>query len=166
MRVWGSIRFRLMAAATVWIVVALAAGYVAFSSIFRSQVNGEFDDELHVHVQEVERLTRFNRQGAAVQRLPFSDPRYEDPGSGFYWEVSQDGQVLFASGSLQGRPMGSLPQDRMHPLTPVVDRVDGPTGPMLVIAKYAPESKGVTGSRWERTSATSKPPSMSLTARW
>lgn len=142
MRIWGSLRFRLMAAAAVWIVVALTAGYLAFSSIFRSQVNSEFDDELHIHVQEVERITRFNRQGAAVQRLPFSDPRYENPGSGFYWEVSQGSRVLFASGSLQGKPIGSLPQDGMHPLTPVVDRVDGPTGPMLVIAKFGPESEG------------------------
>ena len=142
MRVWGSLRFRLMAAAAIWVVVALTAGYFAFSSIFRSQVNAEFDDELHIHVQEVERITRFNRQGAAVQRLPFSDPRYEDPGSGFYWEVSEGDRVLFSSGSLRGQPIGPLPQDSMHPRTPVVDRVEGPTGPMLVIAKFGPETEG------------------------
>ena len=142
MRVWASLRFRLMAAAAVWIVLALTAGYFAFSSIFRAQVNGEFNDELHVHVQEVERITRFNRQGAAVERLPFSDPRYEDPGSGFYWEVASDDGVRFSSGSLQGRAIGPLPQDTQHSPTPIVDRVDGPTGPMLVIAKFGPESEG------------------------
>jgi signal transduction histidine kinase len=142
MRVWESLRFRLIAAAAIWIVLALAAGYFAFSAIFRAQVNGEFDDELHVHVQEVERITRFNRQGAAVERLPFSDPRYEDPGSGFYWEVASDEGVRFSSGSLQGQPIGPLPQDASHSLTPIVDRVDGPTGPMLVIAKFGPESEG------------------------
>ena len=142
MRVWASLRFRLMAAAAVWIVLALTAGYFAFSSIFRAQVNGEFNDELHVHVQEVERITRFNRQGAAVERLPFSDPRYEDPGSGFYWEVASDDGVRFSSGSLQGRAIGPLPQDTQHSTAPIVDRVDGPTGPMLVIAKFGPESEG------------------------
>ncbi len=142
MRVWESLRFRLIAAAAIWVVVALTAGYFAFSSIFRSQVNQEFNDELHVHVQEVERITRFNRQGAAVERLPFSDPRYEDPDSGFYWEVSTADQVLFSSGSLRGRAMGPLPQDEAHLPTPVVDEVDGPTGPMLVIAKFGPGSEG------------------------
>jgi hypothetical protein len=142
MRVWESLRFRLIAAAAIWVVVALTAGYFAFSSIFRVQVNQEFDDELHVHIQEVERITRFNRQGAAVERLPFSDPRYEDPDSGFYWEVSTADQVLFSSGSLRGRAMGPLPQDEAQLPTPVVDEVDGPTGPMLVIAKFGPGSEG------------------------
>lgn len=142
MRVWESLRFRLIAAAAIWVVVALTAGYVAFSSIFRSQVNQEFNDELHVHVQEVERITRFNRQGAAVERLPFSDPRYEDPDSGFYWEVSTAGQVLFSSGSLRGRAIGPLPQDKAQLPMPVVDEVDGPTGPMLVVAKFGPGSEG------------------------
>ena len=132
MRVWGSLRFRLMAAAAVWIVVALTAGYLAFSSIFRSQVNSEFDDELHIHVQEVERITRFNRQGAAVQRLPFSDPRYEDPGSGFYWEVSDGDRVLFASGSLQGKPIGRLPQDEGELLAWALD---------LPLDKVSPDSR-------------------------
>ena len=142
MSVWGSLRFRLMAAAAIWVVVALTAGYLAFSSIFSSQVKREFDDELHVHVQEVERITRFNRQGAVVEQLPFSDPRYEDPDSGFYWEVSTADHVLFSSGSLQGRALGPLPQDRAQSPTPIVDEVDGPTGPMLVIAKFGPESEG------------------------
>jgi signal transduction histidine kinase len=142
MRILQSLRFRLMAAAAIWIVLALTAGYFAFSSIFRSQVNGEFHDELHIHVQEVERITRFNRQGAAIERLPFSDPRYEAPGSGFYWEVASDDRVLFSSGSLQGRAIGSLPQDRAHSMTPVISHVEGPSGPMLVIAKFGPESEG------------------------
>lgn len=142
MRVWDSLRFRLMAASAVWIVVALAAGYFAFSAIFRAQVEQEFDDELHVHVQEVERITRFNRQGAAVERLPFSDPRYEDALSGFYWEVSAGEQVLFSSGSLQGRALGALPQDRARSSEPIVESVAGPTGPMLVIAKFGDASEG------------------------
>jgi signal transduction histidine kinase len=142
MGVWGSLRFRLMAAAVIWIIVALTAGYFALSSIFATQVKGEFDDELHIHVQEVERITRFNRRGAAVERLPFSDPRYEEPFSGFYWEVSADDKVLFASGSLQGKAIGPLPQDAAHPQTPTLYDIDGPSGPMLVIAKFGPDAEG------------------------
>lgn len=137
-----SLRFRLMAAAAIWIVVALASGYLAFSTIFRAQVEAGFDDELEIHVQEIERITRFNRQGAAVERLPFSDPRYEDAGSGFYWEVSAADRVLFSSKSLQGEPLGRLPQDKLHSAERIIARTEGPTGPMAIVVKYGPESEG------------------------
>lgn len=142
MRVFESLRFRLMAAAAVWMLVALAAGYFAFSSIFQAQVKAGFDEELQVHVQEIERLTRFNRQGAAKERLPFSDPRYEDAWSGFYWEVASGDQPLFASRSLQGTSLGALPQDAAQSRLAVLDHAAGPTGPMLVIVKYGPEAEG------------------------
>jgi len=87
MRAFESLRVRLFVAAIAWLVASLTAGYFAFSYIFRTQVEAQFDEELEVHAEEIERITRFNRQGAAVQRLPFSDPRYEDLDSGFYWEV-------------------------------------------------------------------------------
>jgi len=142
MRVFESLRFRLIAAAAVWLIVALIAAFLALSYIFRTQVEAGFEEELQIHAEEVERITRFNRQGAAVQRLPFSDPRYEAPFSGFYWEVDGPGGVQFASGSLQGHSLGSLPQDADPMAKPHIVRVNGPTGPMIINARYGPESEG------------------------
>jgi len=142
MRVFESLRFRLIAAAAVWLIVALIAAFLALSYIFRTQVEAGFEEELQIHAEEVERITRFNRQGAAVQRLPFSDPRYEAPFSGFYWEVDGPGGVQFASGSLQGHSLGSLPQDADPTAKPNIVRVNGPTGPMIINARYGPESEG------------------------
>ena len=142
MRVFESLRFRLIAAAAVWLIVALIAAFLALSYIFRTQVEAGFEEELQIHAEEVERITRFNRQGAAVQRLPFSDPRYEAPFSGFYWEVDGPGGVQFASGSLQGHSLGSLPQDADPTAKPHIVRVNGPTGPMIINARYGPESEG------------------------
>ncbi len=142
MRVLNSLRVRLIVAAIVWLGVSLTAGYFALSYIFRSQVEAQFDEELQVHAQEIERITRFNRQGAAVQKLPFSDPRYEDLNSGFYWEVQGPQGVMFASGSLGGRSLGRLPQDVMWGSAPRIETVEGPTGPMIVIARYGPSEEG------------------------
>ena len=142
MRAFESLRFRLIAAAAVWLIVALIAAFVALSYIFRTQVEAGFEDELQIHAEEVERITRFNRQGAAVQRLPFSDPRYEAPYSGFYWEVDGPQGVKFSSGSLQGRAIGPLPQDVDPTAKPHIERVNGPTGPMIINARYGPESEG------------------------
>ncbi len=142
MRAFESLRFRLAAAAAVWLVIALTLGYFAFSFIFRTQVEAQFDEELEVHVAEIERIARFNRQGAAVERLPFSDPRYEERDSGFYWEVADGDSVLFASGSLDGRRIGPLPQDKSVRGKPSIEEVEGPTGPMIIIAAYGPEEEG------------------------
>jgi len=142
MRAFESLRVRLIAAAIAWLVASLAAGYFAFSYIFSTQVEAQFDEELEVHAEEIERITRFNRQGAAVERLPFSDPRYEDLDSGFYWEVEGPQRVMFASGSLGGRQLGMLPQDAMQDGNPRIETVEGPTGPMIVIARYGPAEEG------------------------
>lgn len=142
MRVLESLRFRLIAAAAIWLIVALIAAFLALSYIFRTQVEAGFEDELQIHAEEVERITRFNRQGAALQRLPFSDPRYEAPFSGFYWEVQGPEGVRYASGSLQGRAIGALPQDTEPGAKPHIERVEGPTGPMIVNARYGPEEEG------------------------
>ncbi len=142
MRVFESLRFRLIAAAAVWLIVALIAAYLALSYIFRTQVEAGFEEELQIHAEEVERITRFNRQGAAVQRLPFSDPRYEAPFSGFYWEVDAPEGVRFSSGSLQGRVIGPLPQDADPKAKPHIVRVNGPTGPMIINARYGPAKEG------------------------
>lgn len=142
MRAFESLRVRLFVAAIAWLVASLTAGYFAFSYIFRTQVEAQFDEELEVHAEEIERITRFNRQGAAVQRLPFSDPRYEDLDSGFYWEVEGPERVMFASGSLGGRRFGVLPQDAAPGGKPRIETIEGPTGPMIVIARYGPAAEG------------------------
>jgi signal transduction histidine kinase len=142
MRAFESLRFRLIAAAAVWLVVALVAAFLALSYIFRTQVEAGFEDELQIHAEEVERITRFNRQGAALQHLPFSDPRYEEPLSGFYWEVRGPEGVRFASGSLQDRVIGPLPQDADPLAKPHIERVNGPSGPMIINARYGPQSEG------------------------
>jgi signal transduction histidine kinase len=142
MAVLQSLRFRLIAVASVWMVVALSVGFLALSHVFRTQVEAEFDDELIVHSEELERITRFNRERAASDSLPFSDPRYDDPRSGFYWEVQGADGVLFASSSLQGRRIGPLPQDADPSRQPWIATATGPSGPMIAIARFGPESEG------------------------
>lgn len=142
MSILGSLRFRLMLAATIWVMVVLAAGFVAFSYICRTQVETQAVEELEDHVAELERIARFSKDSENI--LPFSDPRYEAAMSGFYWQVGEAGAVRHASASLAGREIGALPQDANKSGAAEQREVDGPSGPMLAITKFAPASEGST----------------------
>ena len=126
-----SLRFRLLSATAVWVALGFIAAFFALSAIFRDHVTEQFFEELHVHVDELERLTTSNENGEVVLQSVFSDPRYEIPGSGFYWEVRNDEQAVLKSASLGEGSMGHVDHPR-----PLVERPrlfsQGPTGKLLL----------------------------------
>ncbi|MEZ5938249.1 MAG: sensor histidine kinase [Hyphomonadaceae bacterium] len=132
-----SLRFRLIAAAAVWVVVGFVAAFFALSAIFRDHVTQQFFEELFVHVDELERLTVEDPNGNVRLRSVFSDPRYEIPASGYYWEVRDNDQVRLRSASLQSETIGKIEEigeiEHPHPLPRHMRlRTDGPTGRLLL----------------------------------
>ena len=126
-----SLRFRLLAAAAVWVMIGFVAAFFALSAIFRDHVTEQFFDELYVHVDELERLTTESEHGEVQLRSVFSDPRYEIPASGFYWEVRDNEATVLKSVSLGALNMGQVEHPR-----PLIERPrlisQGPTGPLLL----------------------------------
>lgn len=125
-----SLRTRLIAAATVWIIAGVFVGGLLLSAIFKEHVTAQFYDELYVHLDELQRLAEIKPNGAFLQRN-LSDPRYDVPLSGYYWEIQSGATVLARSKSLEG-PVLATPEDGPADVGVHTHTVAGPTGTLLV----------------------------------
>lgn len=128
-----SLKNRLIAAATAWIAFGVILAWLILSNVFQTHVKKQFYDELFVHLEELQRLTRIEN-GQAVLRSPLSDPRYDVENSGFYWEIQQADQVLARSASLKAAPLRT-PRDGRSDIGVHTHVIPGPTGTLLVAEK-------------------------------
>ncbi|MCB1503807.1 MAG: HAMP domain-containing histidine kinase [Hyphomicrobiaceae bacterium] len=130
-----NLKARLIGAATVWTIIGVIAAGVLLSGIFRHHVTAQFYDELHIHLDELQRLAHVNQSGANLDRQ-LSDPRYDVARSGYYWEIQREGKVLARSDSLQG-PILKTPVDTEKDIDVHRHEIQGPTGSLLVIERSA-----------------------------
>lgn len=124
----GSLRLRFIMAVLVW--VALGVGGIWFTSnrVFERHIEDMYHEELEVHVRELARLTALDAQGRPYLTRPLSDPRYEEPLSGFYWQVTVPEQQPLRS---QSMTRGILDEHIAHS-PDIAHTVDGgPTGPAI-----------------------------------
>jgi signal transduction histidine kinase len=141
-----NLRGRLIGAAAVWIVVGMVAAGVLLSGIFRQHVTAQFYDELHVHLDELQRLAQVDKAGVHLQRQ-LSDPRYDVARSGYYWEIQQQGRALARSASLQG-PLLKTPADESKDVGAHRHEIDGPTGRLLIVERAHWTSPSATPVRF------------------
>ena len=97
---WNSLHARLLIGAALWIAIALAASDVAISALFRQHVTSQFVHELTDHLSELQAIAHVGPCGSISMARPLSDPRFEVPGSGFYWQISRAEGPCFKSPSL------------------------------------------------------------------
>jgi signal transduction histidine kinase len=125
---FNSIRFRFFGALVVWLVLAIGTVWLVTTHLFEKNTEESFREELGVHIQELERLTEYHADGTPYLQRPLSDPRYEVPLSGFYWQVTVPGGTTIRSPSLI---RGGF-DDRIAARAKVQQVVErGPTGPAL-----------------------------------
>jgi signal transduction histidine kinase len=127
-----SLRKRLVMAATVWIAVGVVLLGVSIAAAFRKHVTRQFYDELASHLDELQRLAEISADGQVRLRGPLSDPNYDVPQSGYYWEIQRNGTILARSPSLQG-PELRAPPDRPQDLGSHTHLINGPTGPLRIM---------------------------------
>lgn len=94
-----SVSFRLILLSTVWIVTALAVGGWVLSQYFRTHVERSFDASLMRHIEEVLSYAESVEGQISLTQRP-TDPSYQRPLSGWYWEIIADGGVVERSRSL------------------------------------------------------------------
>lgn len=124
----GSLRLRFLLAISLWVVLGIAAIWFSAIGIFSRHVEQSYHEELEVHVRELARLTIITEDGAIRLTRPLSDPRYEVPLSGFYWQVTADGHPTLKSESMT---RGMLDQTIAHS-PEIMHRLEsGPTGPAI-----------------------------------
>lgn len=103
MRRWGhtvSLRFRLLAATVVALSAALVLAGLLLAGLFRDHVMRQFEAALTTQLDQITARLALDAEGQPQidgQRL--SDPRWDKPYSGLYWQVdrvSPDGQTRHA----------------------------------------------------------------------
>jgi signal transduction histidine kinase len=96
----NSLAFRLVASAAVWCALWLSAGGYALSALFGTTVGRNFDARLGVLLEGLVAGSELNEDGELELRLQLGEPRFEQPLSGWYWQIEDRDRVLRRSPSL------------------------------------------------------------------
>jgi signal transduction histidine kinase len=126
-----SLKARLITVAAIWVVAGVAVAGVLLSSQFKGFLIEQFYHELHEHLDELEGVLAVNGSGRVEVQRALSDPRYQIPLSGFYWEVQAGDRAVARSNSLEG-PMLKVPDDGGADALVHEHSISGPTGELLI----------------------------------
>jgi len=96
----NSLAFRLVASAAVWCALLLSAGGYGLSALFADTVQRTFDARLLVLLEGLVAGSDLDANGELELRLQLGEPRFEQPFSGWYWQISAEGRPLARSTSL------------------------------------------------------------------
>ena len=95
-----SLAFRLVVGATLWTTAAVVVGGVLLSAVFRSYVERSSDAQLSVLLDALVASSSVDKDGELHINQGPSEPRFEQPYSGWYWEVMDEQGPLLRSRSL------------------------------------------------------------------
>jgi signal transduction histidine kinase len=97
-----SLAFRLIAAASLWAIVALLAAGFIITSLYRQSVERAFDERLNVYLKTLIGTLAAQNPQSLTDPGNLGDQRFELPYSGWYWQVRKvnGGAVVLASRSL------------------------------------------------------------------
>ena len=96
----SSLRLRLLLVAAISIAVTLGLAGVSLSLIFERHVERRVADELRVRWNELAAALTFDDDGLPQMSQALSDPRYQRPYSGAYWQVADSTGAVLRSRSL------------------------------------------------------------------
>lgn len=105
----GSLRLRLLVAAAISILVALALSAFGLTLLFERHVERRVVAELDTHLDRIIAGLDRDPDGALTVSVPLADPRFAQPLSGLYWQV-QAGDAVLRSRSLWDLEL-TLPDD-------------------------------------------------------
>ncbi len=124
----GSLRLRFMLVIMLWASLGIGGIWWSATNVFRIHVENSFHEELEVHVRELGRLANIDPNGQVTLSRPLSDPRFEVPLSGYYWQITIADQSPLRSSSMT---RGELDDRIAH--SPAIHHTTetGPTGPAI-----------------------------------
>lgn len=135
----GSLRLRFLLAVMLWVALGVGGIWFTATRVFERHIEAMYHEELEVHVRELARLTEIDGEGRPRLARPLSDPRYEVPLSGFYWEVTVPGQPALRS---QSMTRGELDRSVAHAADVVHSLEGGPTGPAITYGLFERGPRG------------------------
>ncbi len=122
-----SLAFRLVAGAAIWSLLILAGGGFLLASAFRDSVERGFDARMDVLLGGLIADAEIVGDGEIELRQRFSQPRFDRPFSGLYWQISEAGapaEPLLRSESLWDQSLAVPPREDETGLRRA--RIDGP----------------------------------------
>jgi signal transduction histidine kinase len=102
----GSLRFRLLATTLVWIAASIVVAGWGLGSLFRQHVEAQFHADLVTHLDQLTAHLVLDGQGHPALSVPLSDPRFNRPFGGLYWQIDRNaGPEASATGVLRSRSL-------------------------------------------------------------
>lgn len=96
-----SLRARLLVGVILTTVTGVAVAGFSISALFRAHVTELVNAELIGHLDELEGLLTRTTDGHVVLTQRLSDPRFAQPGAGYYWQVNGRNGAVLRSASLE-----------------------------------------------------------------
>lgn len=107
-----SLRLRLMLGTLVWISIALVVASFILTGYFKDYAHKQFQRSLQVHLDQLTTSFNTDTKGEPNLSQTLSDPRFNQPLSGLYWQInSQDGVAVLRSRSLWDDILSLPPYD-------------------------------------------------------
>ena len=125
--IWRSLRFRLIAGGLAAILVALTLSGAGLVYLFERHVTRTIADDLNVVVKQVIAGVEVDAEGRVTLANPPGDPRFAEPLSGLYWQISSPDAETLRSRSLWDTEL-KLPQDAPLPGEVHQHEMPGPAG--------------------------------------
>ncbi len=98
-----SIKSRLLGLAAVWIAIAWIGGALTLSHAFTEAVESRFDVKVSAELSAVTSAIRADADpdGFGIRLDTLTEPKFDQPGSGWYWQIKTNEKVLLRSPSLR-----------------------------------------------------------------
>ncbi len=156
MKAWfltASLRYRLSLITLASLFIVLLAAHAGLSGLFREHVVAQFDAQLVQQLDQITARLDVNEQGQVQIGGGLSDPRWDRPYSGLYWqldEISTETQVR--SGVLRSRSLWDaqlqLSNDALADGEWHAHDETGPSGTPVRVVERSLQWGGTKPSRW------------------
>lgn len=153
-RLLGSLRWRLFILTVITLVLALVGAHIWLTYLFKDHVQRQFDESLKHQLVQVTALLEFDEGGQPqIDPRLLSDPRWNKPYSGLYWQVDRHEQAEAVQiGQLRSRslwdqqlllPIDALPFGTLH-----WHDLTGPRGEPLRVVERLLSTPDAPGRGW------------------
>jgi signal transduction histidine kinase len=119
----GSLRLRLLSLAALGISLVLGAAGLGFNWLYQRHVEKFVMTELNTHLEQLIAEVNVTSSGKVEVKGDLSDPRFDQPDGGLYWQIDVKGQDSLRSRSLWDQalvvptPPDSTEEDHAHVMT-------------------------------------------------
>ncbi|NKI99460.1 HAMP domain-containing sensor histidine kinase [Novosphingobium sp. SG707] len=120
-----SLRLRFLLAILLWVALGIGGIWYSATRVFTRHIEAQYHDELYGHVRELAGLVNISKDSHLSLSRPLSDPRYLEPMSGYYWQVSvHKGDRIHSASMVRG----VIDEDIAHSPEIFHSIDNGPTG--------------------------------------